>query len=137
MTFSAVLVFLKGLWSNIFFRYFLIGILVVILASFLYKHQMKKAYDEGVAYQISVNQKEQEALKEKYEKMLEDANQERIGLNEEIEKQKEAYAKLQAERNKKSSEIQDKVNNYAKTIDGSKRCLSSSWMQLYKDSLPE
>ncbi len=137
MTLSAALVFLKGLWSNVIVRYFIIGILVIILALFLYKHQMKKSYDEGIAYQISLNQKEQQALKEKYEKMLEDANKDRITLNEEIEKQKEAYAKLQLERNKKSNQIQDKVNNYAKTSDGSKRCLSSSWMQLYKDSLPE
>lgn len=137
MTFSVVLNFLKGLWSNVVVRYILIGLLVFVAAFVFYKHQINEAYDRGVAYQVSVNEKEQEELKAKYEKMLSDANADRIALNAEIEQQKSEYQKLKSQRENKSNQTQEKVENYAKTSDGAKLCLSSSWMQLYKDSLPQ
>lgn len=128
---------LKGLWDNVFIRYLVIAVAVMLLAWFGLHLYGNKRYEAGIAYQTAQYEEIQKQLKEEYQRRLDAANADRLLLNDEIAKQKQAYAKLQSERQVKSGKIQTEVNNYGQTSDGLKRCLDPKWMQLYKDSLPE
>lgn len=134
---SVLINILKGIWSNVIVRYTLIGVVVVLAVWFGLHLYGNKRYEAGITYQQQVYAKEQQELKEEYQRRLDAANADRLVLNDEIAKQKEAYAKLQSERQAKSGKIQTEVNNYAQTDNGSKLCLDPKWMQLYQDSLPE
>lgn len=128
---------IKGLWANKIVRYIIIALAVIFLALFSLNRYGNTKYQDGIAYQQQKDELIQKQLKEKIEKLQAQADLDRQNLNKEIEDQKKAYAELQLQRQNKSDKIQDEVNDYAKTSDGNKLGLSSNWMRIYKDSLPQ
>lgn len=135
MTF--ILQLLKSIWTNKTLRYILVGIFALGLGFFFYHKQINASYEQGKADQVKVYEDQQKALKEEYQRKLDAANANQIAANLELQKVKQDYADLQSKRKDNQKTQSDKVDNYAKTSNGTKRCLDPNWMQLFKDSLPE
>lgn len=128
---------IRGLWDNRTVRYIII-VLFVIFIGFLSLHLYGNSrYKDGAEEQKAVYEKEQATLKEEYQKRLDAANIDRINLNSEIAEQKRQYQELKNKRQDKSNQVEQKVNDYAKSNNGSKLCLDPEWLRLYQDSLPQ
>lgn len=134
---SALINVLKLIWSNVVIRWILLVVVIVLLGWFALHSYGKKRYEQGVEFQTTVYEKQQQELKAEYQKRLDAANVEREALNAEITKQKEEYSRLQSQRQIKSGKIQTEVNKYAQSDNGNSVCLDPNWMRIYKDSLPE
>lgn len=129
--------FIKSIWNNKLIRYILVGLIVLALSFFFYHRQINASYNRGKADQVLVYEKQQQELKDEYQRKLDAANANQIAANVELQKLKQDYADLQSKRKDKQKVQSDKVDNYAKTSNGTKRCIDAQWMQLFKDSLPE
>ncbi len=126
----------KGLWNNRFIRYLLIIIAFISIVAISLHIYGNNRYEDGVNYQKAQSELVQKQLKEQYEQKLADANKKMTDLNLEIVLQKADYLKLRLEHERQSDQIKTEVREYAKTTDGAKRCTSSEWLRIYKNSLP-
>lgn len=128
---------LSGLWNNKTLRKFILILVFSVILFIFWNKVTDKYYQQGIQYQKTLNQMEQDKLKYQYESKLKIADQERLSLNADLVKIKSDYAHLLLTRKDKQNTQFNEVKKYAESVSGSSRSLDSEWVRIYKDSLPE
>lgn len=119
-----------------FFTY-AIGVVILCVALFGgYVYITNSYYEDGIAYQKQVNEKEQMNLKELYHEKQKEKDVQINELNDKINTLNKNNTKNITDLERKMSKLKDEVNEYEKGNNASKLCLDSGWLHIYQNSLP-